>query len=135
MMRTTLRTMALAIASVTILAGCGGSSSSSGTSSSTTTVTASKVAFCQDNATLDKATASATTGDELVKDLTANQSTITHFGQVAPAAVTDQAQVLVTGAATAIKSKNGDAFATAKYVNVSKTINSYCGQKADGSPA
>jgi hypothetical protein len=129
--------MALAIASVTILAGCGGSSnsSSSTSSSSATTVTASKVAFCQDNATLDKATASATTGDELVTDLTANQSTITHFGQVAPAAVSDQAQVLVTGAATAIKSKNGDAFATAKYVNVSKAINSYCGQKADGSPA
>jgi hypothetical protein len=129
--------MALAIASVTILAGCGGSSnsSSSTSSSSATTVTASKVAFCQDNATLDKATASATTGDELVTDLTANQSTITHFGQVAPAAVSDRAQVLVTGAATAIKSKNGDAFATAKYVNVSKAINSYCGQKANGSPA
>jgi hypothetical protein len=98
-------------------------------------VTASKVAFCQDNATLDKATASATTGAELVTALAANQSTIAHFGQVAPAAVTDRAQVLVTGAATAIKSKNGDAFATAKYVNISKAINSYCGQKADGSPA
>ena len=135
MMRTTLRTMAVSIAAVTILAGCGGSSSSSSTSSSATTVTASKVSFCQDNATLDKATASATTGTELVTALAANQSTIIHFGQVAPAAVSDQAQVLVTGAATAIKSKNGDAFATAKYVNVSKAINSYCGQKADGTPA
>ena len=67
MTHTTLRTMALAIASVTILAGCGGSGSSSSTSSSATTVTASKVAFCQDNATLDKATASATTGGELVR--------------------------------------------------------------------
>jgi ABC-type oligopeptide transport system substrate-binding subunit len=133
MMRTTLRTMALSIAAVTILAACGGSSTTS--SSSATTVTASKVAFCQDNATLDKATASATTGAELVTALAANQSTIAHFGQVAPAAVTDRAQVLVTGAATAIKSKNGDAFATAKYVNISKAINSYCGQKADGSPA
>ncbi len=133
-MRRTLRTMALSIAAVTILAGCGGSTGSS-TSSSATPATASKASFCQDNATLDKATASATTGAELVTALAANQSTIIHFGQVAPAAFTDRAQVLVTGAATAIKSKNGDAFATAKYVNVSKAINSYCGQKADGTPA
>lgn len=134
MMRTTLRTMALSIAAVTILAGCGASSSTS-TSSSTTTVTASKVSFCQDNATLDKATASATTAAELVKDLRANQSTIVHFGQVAPAAVTDQAQILVTGAAAAIKSGNGDAFATAKFVKTGKAIDSYCGEKADGTPA
>jgi hypothetical protein len=125
--------MALAIASVTILAACGSSSSS--TSASATTAAASKVAFCQDNATLDKATASATTSDELVKDLKANQATIVHFGKVAPGAVAAQAQVLVVGATTAIKSGKGDAFATAKFINISKAINSYCAQKADGSPA
>jgi hypothetical protein len=127
--------MALAIASVTILAACGSSSSSSSTSSSATTATASKVAFCQDNATLDKATASATTSDELVKDLKANQATIVHFGKVAPGAVAAQAQVLVVGATTAIKSGKGDAFATAKFINISKAINSYCAEKDDGSPA
>jgi hypothetical protein len=136
MIRTTVRTMALAIAAVTILAACGGSSSSgSSTSSSATTVTASKVSFCQDNATLDKATASATTAAELVKDLKANQSTIVHFGQVAPSAVAAQAQVLVVGATAAIKSGNGDAFATTKFVKSGKAIDSYCGEKADGSTA
>ncbi len=134
MMRTTLRTMALSIAAIALLAACGASSSSS-TSSSATTATASKVAFCQDNATLDKATASATTGAQLAKDLAANHSTIVHFGKVAPAAVSVKAQVLVTGANAAIKAKDGGAFATAKFVNISKSINSYCGQKADGSPA
>jgi hypothetical protein len=133
MMRTTLRTMALSIAAVTILAGCGGSSSTS--SSSATTVTASKVSFCQDNATLDKATASATSAAELVKDLKANQSTIVHFGQVAPSSVAAQAQVLVVGATAAIKSGDGDAFATAKFVKSGKAIDSYCGEKADGSHA
>jgi hypothetical protein len=134
-MRTTVRTMALAIAAVTILAACGGGSGSSSTSSSATTVTASKVSFCQDNATLDKATASATTAAELVKDLKANQSTIVHFGQVAPAAVSDRAQILVTGANAAIKSGNGDVFGTAKFVKTGKAIDSYCGEKADGTPA
>jgi hypothetical protein len=127
--------MALAVAAVTILAGCGASSSSSSTRSSATTATASKVSFCQDNATLDKATASATSPAELVKDLKANQSTIAHFGKVAPAAITDQAQVLVTGAAAAIKSGNGDVFATPKFVKTGKSIDSYCGEKADGTPA
>ena len=51
------------------------------------------------------------------------------------AAVSDRAQVLVTGANAAIKSNNGAPFVTAKFVSVSKSINSYCGQKADGSPA
>lgn len=133
-MRTTLRTTALSIAAVTLLAACGASSSTS-TSSSVTTVTASKVAFCHDNATLDKATASATSADQLVKALAANQSTIVHFGQVAPAAVNDRAQVLVTGADVAIKANDGAPFATAKFVNIGKSINSYCGQAADGSPA
>jgi hypothetical protein len=127
--------MALAITSVTILAACGSSSSVSTTSTTATTAAASKVAFCQDNATLDKATASATTSDELVKDLKANQATIVHFGKVAPSSVAAQAQVLVVGATAAIKSGQGDAFATAKFINVSKAINSYCAQKADGSPA
>lgn len=71
-MRPTPRTMALSIAAVSILAGCGASSSSSSTQIA---AKASKVSFCQDNATLDKATASARTGDELVKDLKANQPT------------------------------------------------------------
>jgi hypothetical protein len=30
---------------------------------------------------------------------------------------------------------NGASFATAKFVSIGKAINSYCGQKADGSPA
>jgi hypothetical protein len=125
--------MALAIASVTILAACGSSSSS--TSASATTAAASKVAFCQDNATLDKATASATTSDEFVKDLKANQATIIHFGKVAPSSIAAQAQVLVVGATAAIKSGNGDAFATTKFVKTGKAIDSYCGEKVDGSPA
>jgi hypothetical protein len=125
--------MALAIASVTILAACGSSSSS--TSASATTAAASKVAFCQDNATLDKATASATTSDEFVKDLKANQTTIVHFGKVAPSSIAAQAQVLVVGATAAIKSGNGEAFAMTKFVKAGKAIDSYCGEKADGSPA
>jgi basic membrane lipoprotein Med (substrate-binding protein (PBP1-ABC) superfamily) len=134
MNRTPLQTAALSIAAVAILAGCGAGSSTS-SSASSSAATASKVSFCQDNATLDRATASAKTGAELVKDLTANQSTITHFGRVAPADVTERAQVLVLGADAAIKSNNGDAFATARFVSVSNAINAYCSQKADGSPA
>jgi maltooligosyltrehalose synthase len=124
--------MAVSVAAVATLAGCGGSGSASSTQS---TAAASKVSFCRDNATLDKATASVTTAPEMLKALTANQSTIVHFGKVAPAEVNVRAQFMVTSANAAIKAKTADAVATPKFAAAGKSIDRYCGQKANGTPA
>jgi hypothetical protein len=127
-MHTTLRRAAVSLAAVTMLAGCGSSSST------TTTAAASKATFCRDNATIDKATASATTAPELLKGLKATESTIADFGKAAPPAISATAQVLVSGAHAAIKANDASAFATPKFVAAGKAVNSYCGQGADGSP-
>ena len=128
-MHTNLRRAAVSLAAVTMLAGCGG-----GSSSSSSTAAASKAAFCRDNATIDKATASATTAPELLKGLKATQSTIADFAKAAPSAISAKAQVLVDGANAAIKANDASAFATPKFVDAGKAVNSYCGQRADGSP-
>ena len=130
MLKTTLRTLALSAVAAAALTACGGSSSSS-----TAVAATSKASFCRDNAALDKATADARTAPELLAALVAHQSTVTDFGKVAPAAVSANAQLLVTGATAAIKAKSADAFATAKFVTAGKSVDAYCGQKADGSPA
>ncbi|HET9104915.1 MAG TPA: hypothetical protein VFN55_16305 [Solirubrobacteraceae bacterium] len=129
-MHTTLRRAAVSLAAVIMLAGCGSSSSSS----TQTAVAASKATFCRDNATIDKATASATTAPDLLKGLKATQSAITEFGHAAPAAISAQAKLLVDGANAAIKANDASGFATAKFVAAGKAVNSYCGQQADGSP-
>jgi hypothetical protein len=112
------------IALVALLAGCGSSSSSG--------ATANKASFCADNAKLDKATASDNSLAELLKTLRANQSTVGDFGKTAPSAIRAQAQVLVTGADTAIKANNTASFGTQKFASAGKAVDAFCGQDAGG---
>jgi hypothetical protein len=114
------------VALVTLLVGCGSSSSSSGS-------VANKASFCAANATLDKATASVTTPDQLLAALKANQSAIDEFGKTAPSAIQAQAQVLVQGANAAIKANSVKAFNTQKFATAGQAVDTYCGQGANGS--
>ena len=114
------------VALVTLLVGCGSSSSSSGSG-------ANKASFCAANATLDKATASVTTPEELLTALKANQSAIDEFGKTAPSAIKAQAQVLVQGATAAIKANSVTAFNTTKFATAGQAVDTYCGQGANGS--
>ncbi len=114
------------VALVTLLVGCGSSSSSSGS-------VANKASFCAANATLDKATASVTTPDELLTALKANQSVIDEFGKTAPSAIKAQAQVLVQGADAAIKANSAKVFSTTKFASAGQAVDTYCGQGANGS--
>jgi hypothetical protein len=114
------------VALVTLLVGCG--SSSSGSSS-----VANKANFCAANATLDKATASVTTPDQLLTALKANQSAIDEFGKTAPSAIKAQAQALVQGANAAIKANTVKAFNTQKFATAGQAVDTYCGQAANGS--
>lgn len=116
-----------AISIVAALAGCGSSSSSS-------TAVASKTSFCADNAKLNQATAANSTLGELLSTLKANRATIDDFGRVAPSDIRAKAQLLVSGAHTAIQNNTAAAFATAKYVNTGTAVNAYCGQDAKGNP-
>jgi hypothetical protein len=122
--RTLSRVALLPVAVVALLAGCGSSSSSG--------ATANKASFCADNAKLDKATASDSSLGELLKTLKANQSTVEDFGKTAPSAIRAQAQVLVTGADTAIKSNNTASFNTQKFAGAGKAVDAFCGQNAGG---
>jgi hypothetical protein len=114
------------LALATLLVGCGSSSSSSSS-------VANKASFCAANATLDKATASVTTPDQLLKALEAHQSAIAEFGKTAPSAINAQAQVLVQGATAAIKAGSVKAFNTQKFANAGQAVDTYCGEGANGS--
>jgi hypothetical protein len=111
---------------VTLLVGCGSSSNNSGS-------VANKASFCAANATLDKATASVTTPDQLLAALKANQSSIAQFGKTAPSAIKAQAQLLVQGATAAIKGDSVKAFNTQKFATAGQAVDTYCGQGANGS--
>jgi Domain of unknown function (DUF4333) len=92
-----------------------------------------KVAFCNDNAQLDQATAAAQQPADLVPIFKANRSLLSDFQSKAPSAIVDQAGVLVLAADHAISSGNASAFTTSKVVNAGKKVDAYCGQNADGS--
>jgi hypothetical protein len=114
------------VALVTLLAGCG-------SSSSTSSSVASKASFCAANATLDKATGSVKTPDELLAALKANRSAIDAFQKSAPSAISAEAQVLVNGANAAIKANSVAAFNTQKFATAGQAVDTYCGQQANGS--
>lgn len=119
--------LVLPLLSLTLLAGCGGSSSSSSSGD--------KTAFCQDNAKLDAATASATTPDEALAALKANQSTIDDFAKNAPADIKAQADVLVSTSKAAIAANDSSGLANnAKFSAAGTAVDSYCGQQPNGQP-
>jgi hypothetical protein len=120
-MRKLSRVALVPVALIALLAGCGSSTSSA----------SSKTSFCADNAKLDKATASDTTLGQLLTTLKANQSTLDDFGKAAPSAIKAKAQVLVTGAQTAIKSNSTAAFSP-QFETAGKAVDAYCGQDAQG---
>jgi hypothetical protein len=105
------------------LAGCGGSSGNSSSAA-----VASKTKFCADNAKLDKATASVSSLDGLLKSLKANQSTIDDFGRVAPGAIKAQALVLVSESDAAIKANSATGIDAKKFGTAGKAVDTYCGE-------
>ena len=135
---TTKRSVGLFLAGaacITVLGACGSSSSSATASSDTTAAaTGDKVAFCADNATLDKASAGASTPAELVPLLKTNQSTISDFGDKAPADIRSDAMILVTAANNAITSGDATGFTTTAVQTAGQSVDTYCGQNSDGSP-
>jgi len=118
-------TVLLAISMFTVV-GCG-SSSSNTNNGNRSGAKPSKASFCADNAKLDKSTNSATDRTELLKDLRANQATISNFGQTAPTAIRSKAQVLVSGAEKAIQSGDTSAI-NQQFGNAGTAVDKYCGQ-------
>jgi hypothetical protein len=110
------------IALVVLMAGCDNSSSAG----------ARKTSFCADNAKLAKATASAKTLGDVLRDLRANQSTVDDFGKKAPSAIKAQAQFLVTATQAAIRSDSTGAFGTRKFADAGRAVGDYCGQPVRG---
>jgi hypothetical protein len=126
-----------------LVVGCGGSSSSStsstGSTAPTTTTTASvadKIAFCKDNAALDKATVDATTATEALAALKTNEATIDDFARVAPAEIKAQADVLAGDAKKAITANDPSVFsADAQFAKAGPLVDSYCGEQSNGTAA
>ena len=93
------------------------------------------VAFCRDNARLDQATSGARQPSDLVPIFRANQSLLDDFQAKAPAAIVDQAGILVLAADRAIRSGDASSFTSAAVVAAGKKVDAYCGQNANGSPS
>jgi len=92
-----------------------------------------KTAFCDDNATIDKATASVQASD-LIAVLKANQATINDFQATAPPDIVTSAGPLAIAANNAIASGDISAFNTQAIQADGNKVNAYCGQNPDGTP-
>lgn len=86
-----------------------------------------KVAFCKENAALDKAMSGASSPSDLLPILKANKDAIDTFGKDAPEAVQEQATVLVNATHTAIDKNDASGFADATVQSAGQKVDSYCG--------
>ena len=126
-----------------IVAACGSSSGgATGTSGSDTTTAATQAAaganktqFCADEATIDKASSTATQPSDLIPIFKANTSVLADFKSTAPADISAQADPLANAALAAITSGDASAFATPDLQADGKAIDAYCGLNSDGTPA
>src|SRR5258705_10544179 len=117
----------LCVAVVAVLASCGSSGSG-----------ASKSKFCQDTATLGKATAPVGAPDTAAKDAQILkvfrdiQATINDLVKTAPSDIKTDAQLLVETINAAIKADSMDNFGTAG--GTGQRMAAYCGLNGDGTP-
>lgn len=93
-----------------------------------------KTTFCNDNATLDKATAAATQPSDLVQIFKDNSSVVSDFEAEAPADIISDASTLANAAKAAISSGDATTFTNQSLVDAGKKVDAYCGQNSDGSP-
>ena len=128
-----IRFLGAGLVCATLISACSSGTSSTG-STTTTAGAGDKTAFCNDNATLDKATSAAQQPSDLIAIFKANQSTITDFQAKAPSAIVDSAGPLAIAANNAITSGDATAFTTPAIMADGKAVDAYCGQNADGTP-
>jgi Domain of unknown function (DUF4333) len=95
---------------------------------------ADKAEFCHDNAVLDRATSVAKTVADLVPIFIANEKTLLDLQATAPPKIVVSAGTLVHAAKDAMNSGNASAFTTRSLTNAGQAVDTFCGQKADGSP-
>ena len=95
---------------------------------------ADKTAFCNDNATLDKATSAAQQPSDLIAIFKANQATITDFQATAPPEIVASAGPLAIAANNAISTGDATAFTTQAIMADGTAVDAYCGQNSDGTP-
>jgi len=121
---------ALALVTITALAGCGSSSKKSDSSSTTSPAAGDKAAFCADNAKMTQALQGAGTADEALQVFKDNESTINDFAAKAPAEVKEAAQTQANAALDAIKSNDSSKFENAgqDLKDASEKVDTFCGQ-------
>jgi hypothetical protein len=96
---------------------------------------ANKAKFCADNAAVEKATSAAKTTKELLSALSANQKTILNFQATAPAAIVDQAAILVQASRQAVLKKSTTPLSTSAVANAGTAVDRFCGVKASPVPS
>jgi hypothetical protein len=117
MLRTPARLiLAVALGATLLAAGCGGGSKSPG----------DKAAFCKDDATLNTASAKATSLADVVTIFKANAATIDDFAKQAPADIKDDATTLVTAAHKVISSGDATLFGGPTTEAAGKRVDAYC---------
>jgi hypothetical protein len=94
-----------------------------------------KTAFCNDNATLDKAFSGIQNAADFLTALKANQATVDDFDKNTPPDIKADASVLVTAAHTAISANDASGFQAAAVATAGTNVDNYCGQNPDGTPA
>ncbi len=116
------------VVAVATLAGCGSSNETG----------ANKTKFCQDAATLGKATAPVGAPDtpekdaQILKIFKDIQTTINDLVKTAPSEIKTDAQLLVETINAAIKADSMDNFGTAG--GTGQRMAAYCGLNGDGTP-
>ena len=111
-----------ALLAIGLLGGCSTSGSAT-----------SKAKFCQDNATLDKAT-QVDSEAQFLAAIKAHQATIDDFAKTAPSDIKADAQAQVSAVEAAIKANKIDQAAVPALDAGGKRIDAYCGQNSDGTP-
>jgi hypothetical protein len=127
-----VRFLGTGLVCATLISAC--SSGSGSTGSTTSSASGDKTAFCNDNATLDKASSPVQQPSDLIPVLKANQATINDFKANAPSDIASSADALVTAANNAIASGDASGFTTQAIQAAGTKVDAYCGQNPDGTP-
>ncbi len=128
-----IRFLGAGLVCATLISACSSGTSSTGSTTSTASA-GDKTAFCNDNATLDKASSGVQQPSDLIPVLKANQATINDFKANAPSDIASSADALVTAANSAIASGDASGFTTQAIQDAGTKVDAYCGQNPDGTP-